>query len=1531
MCFWKLSLICLCLPIELYAEEKIVNFRSYSQQQGLSQVSVTAITQDHLGFIWAGTQDGLNRFDGTRFKVFRHDPQQPHSLSDNYVISLFTDRDGGLWIGTANGGLNRYNRTTGGFDHFRQDPKDPNNFPSSTIPIIYQGETGPVWVGSGAGLSRHEPETDRFTHFPHALREKANASSKLIGSLLETRDGRMWVGLNGLQLLDQATGIIRYPALIQRYPHLKSAFISSMEETARGRLWIGTRYGLYHLNLETEELRSYFQGGSHGLANDSITDLHYDRNGHLWVSTYGGGLYQYDPERDQFVSYRDTKGKSNARKNYCLFEDRVGHLWIGSEFYGIDVYNPSAATFKHLRQNPAGTQGLSADGVWSINENDQGQVLIGTDQGLDLYDQKKGVIEIKGVLSQEQFAKTVRVVFTDSRGYLWFGFARSEGLYRLNPRDGSVGKIALETVLSLAEDANGLIWTAGYGGLHCIDKDLSIRHHYTENDTPNRGLNDKALTIVLPDEHNDGVVWSGSWHEGLNRLNLSDGTFRYITFDPDNPHGLSHKLVTSLLQDQQDPDRLWVGTGSGLNYLAKDGGSNRIYRTEDGLSSNVINSVQEDSQHRIWAATNRGLSLFDPQTETFRTFDHSDGQPITEFTFNASYKDRVGRLYFGGVNGLVIVDPTQITLDSHPAPLVLSQFLVANRPMDPVSIDRDSPLEGTIDSISQITLGHDVSMISFEMASLDYMAPLRCRYAYLLEGYDSEWINTSAEHRRATYTQLPAGHYIFRARATNRDGVWSSESIGLKLVVLPPIWLSLWAIAAYTLALLGLVIWYLLMQKHKLEQSRKIAQQQRQLAEKDRATAMRLRELDKLKDTFLANTSHELRTPLHGIIGLAEGLIQGAAGPINHDVAENLSMVVSSGRRLSSLVNDILDFAKLEQGELVLEIKAVDLYGLTEVVLALTQPLARGKQLKLVNQVARDLPAASADEDRVLQILHNLIGNAVKFTHAGEVVVTACLQEDRLVVSVRDSGIGIPADSHEKIFRDFEQADGDVARVYSGTGLGLAISQQLVILQGGEIGVESEVGKGSVFWFTLPVSSERAAGPKPIGVSRLGDKDWLETEPRPPFPMSEAGFRILVVDDEPVNRRVLCNHLIPLGYQVFEASDGEAALHFLEQHRSIDLILLDVMMPGQSGYQVCSELRKTRALEELPVIFLTARNQVTDLVSAFEAGGNDFLTKPVAREELLPRVETHLKLLDIKRNLDQMVRERTDELEEKNKHILMNQDQLILQEKLASMGALTAGIAHELKNPLNFISNFALINHDLVAELRDDLMSEESIQHEQSRMQIEESLDCLTTNTGTIHEHSKRANRIIGNMMEVTGGKKGELQPTDLAELLDEVAQITYLGLISEEHQLPVKWERVYDKNLAPVEVVTRDMSRVFMNLIKNALEALQTQAISDPQHQPFIQLSTHQDKRGTTVTIRDNGTGIKAEDLPNIFTPFFTTRTNQGKNVGLGLAISWDIVAGHGGKLEVATEESAYTKMTIHLPLATQAGKAMAKEVTAG
>ena len=1220
-------------------------FKHLSLEDGLSQVSVLCLIQDHEDFIWFGTAEGLNRFDGYKFTVFRHSPREADSLSSSYIYSLVEDRENRLWVGTRKG-LDRYDRDRGGFvryahplvkhvtfvgesdqgflwvgtlneglwrfypDRMHFEPLTPNRDPAPNMVLNVLEEPETLWIGSSGGLLRMSNEETRPQMI--ALGDEMPDS---INHIFRDSFGRLWVCTEkGLFYKPDDADFQDY-ILEPEYGQVIA--VEYMFQDSLDRIWFGTDLGLFRLAPD-QTLTRFREGEGWGLRDNWVRSMIEGRDRILWFGTTTAGAAYLDMEAKSFgsISSRGPEGYQLAGDRVIgIHVDQNGILWVGSYGYGLTRLDREERSSRYFKHDPNDESSLSSNQISVVYTDLAERLWVGTWQ------------------------RGLNVMLDDETGFRRFG-----------SEPGKTTSLLNDSIRTIMEDSSYRLWVGTIGGLNLADRVEGTFQRFPFN--PEGESLFVEVSSISEDE--DGTFWVGTEGVGLARFFPDEGRYEWPAR---NSMPAIDERVMSLLPGEGR--LLWVGTGKGLYRLDKADMSTRFYDRDDGLSNDTIYALLPDRQRRIWISTNAGISCFNPATEVFRNYDTGDGVTGTEFNRGGYYHDPdTGELFFGSISGLTHFFPQLIVDNAFVPPIRVTELMVNHQPVT---------LRNERDASGALVLDYSDKIFSLEFAALAYADPQKNQYAYRLEPFEQSWISVDAERRIATYTNLPAGSYRFRVKGSNQDGLWNESGLTLRLEIRPPPWRTWWALLIYGALTVSFLWWYLSLQRDRLMRERRIAEQERQVAEKDRQiaeqarlTAEHLRQLDRLKDEFLANTSHELRTPLNGIIGLAESLLDGAGGPMSTAARNNLDMIVSCGRRLANLVNDILDFSKLKNHSLDLNRQPVDLFALVDVVLALTHPLTRGKSLELISEIPIDLPPAYGDEDRLQQIMLNLVGNAVKFTEKGRVTISAEQEDARLVIRVADTGIGIPEEKFAHIFKSFEQLDGTIIRQAGGTGLGLAITRKLVELHDGHIQVASRVGEGSVFSFTLPIATEDPPGAMEESIPAI------EIEPKPsvddasvpaentdkvPALKRETPFRILVVDDEPVNRLVLLNHLSLHDYRVTEASGGPEAMRILADEEPFDLILLDIMMPGMSGYQFCEELRNRYPLQELPVIFLTARNRASDMMTGFSSGANDFLTKPVNKVELLSRVRTHLQLLDTNRNLEARVVNRTRELSEKNQEL----------------------------------------------------------------------------------------------------------------------------------------------------------------------------------------------------------------------------------------------------------------------------------------
>lgn len=1252
---------------------------------------INTIGQDAEGFMWFGGANGLARYDGYNLVIYRQIETDPYSLSNSYVNDIHLSADGNLWIATR-GGLSRYDAASNRFNHFTPPPASKESINNYEIMAIEETDDGRFWLANRNNLYSFNRSNSQFEL--HSLTEASETDSdSLLYALVKDQQGVLWIGHQdrGISRFDPATGAVRR---YQREQGLGFDDIRELYVDSSNNLWAGSYGGgLFMLDAKRERFMSVMHDSSQE-KSAIVWSVLEDRQKNLWVGD-GSAVYARAAGGDYFSRFTYDESNPASPGNFvvnALFEDAAGDIWQGYFPSGVDVVDRQASIFNNYRHSSTNTNTITEGGVLSALKDSSGNLWIGTGYGLNYFEpqtQRFTRYRYDPANPASMSGNTVLSLAMGDNQQLWLGIWAG-GLNRLDIASGTVTRylpdasnpnaIRGREAWSVMRDRQGYIWIATEEGLNRYDPATDSFRYFVP--PPEQVDGDKTLYARVVYQDRQGNIWVG----GISGLYLFDPvaeTFtRYRHIDND-PSTLGADFVFAIYEDSRA--NLWVGTdGGGVSLLDRTSGKFTSFTTRDGLADEVVAGIIEDPQGYLWFGTQKGIARFDPDKKQFRTFDKRHGLNDNLFNRNAPLVMDSGELFFGNSKGFLVFDPAAITTNDYSPPVVFTNLLILNKPAEVSSTG--APLNAAINHVTDINLTHKDLVFTLEFSALNYQMAEQNQYAYRLLGFDSEWIYSGTK-RTATYTNLDSGDYIFEVKASNNDGVWSEHQARLNIHVAPPMWFSWWAYILYALIAVLLFYWFVRIQQLKLRY-------EQQRVEQERSLVRRLQEVDKLKDEFLANTSHELRTPLNGIIGLAESLMDGTN--VTAQMRYSLGLISASGKRLAALVNDILDFAKLKNQGVQLHKKPVDLRVLVDIVITLTRPLVGDKPLQLINKVPDNIPAAEADEDRLLQILHNLIGNAVKFTHEGTVIVSARVSDNQLVVRVADTGIGIPADQFTTVFQAFRQIDGRIERSYGGTGLGLSITKQLVELHGGEIALKSTLGQGSVFSFSLPLAQSAAASAAPNDTPPLLSEVVQATaaplnEPRRVRTDQPHQGHVLVVDDDSVNRLVLVNHLAQHNYRVTEAVSGEDAIALVEKHLDIDLVLLDIMMPKMSGYETCKRLREQYRTYELPIIFLTARSQTQDLVMGFEVGANDYLIKPITKEELLARVDMHLQLYSATQYLDRKVAERTEELRAKNEGL--KEAQLALESAYQKLEEAS------LSDPLTGLHNRRFLSKSMAADI----------------------------------------------------------------------------------------------------------------------------------------------------------------------------------------------------------------------------------------
>ncbi len=1244
----------------LHAQQPDLKFTHLTVEDGLSNGIVWRILQDSRGYMWFGTQDGLNRYDGNTITVFNQFNAQ---FGENESVEhLGEDKSGNLWFVARN--FYKFNPTT---ETFSIIPLDSIIDWKLGYRRIFNDRNDNIWVINIGDSSTSFYKTSVVTETPQLIYNIPGLSSEKANSMpiAEDNSGNIWfANLSGLFKYDSETeDIVHYISEPGNPNSLSNNNIQSIHIDTEGIIWRGTEKGvLNRFNPQTGHFR-YFQVPISG--NSVLKALHEDQSGMLWIVTSFNGLFLFDKEKEQFFHYQhDPFDKSSLPSDRLesIYEDREGTIWIGTVGNGVSKYSPSQQRFGRYRHDPSNPNSLRDNNVWAIFEDREGVLWFGHNKGLDSYHPK--TMQVMHYENDPDNPASIKVggnisaIFEDSNGVLWVG-SYGGGLNHMNKKRGLFrhfvynpeieNGISSNYVLSIYEDSKAILWIGvlvAMGGFDSGQPNTGLSSLDHKNEEFKQYPDFLADGVNMIYEDSNGELWI-SRESGISKFNREKEQFHSYSFNPTD--STSNRFSFTI--HESSSEILWVGSQTGLYNFNRETETFSNYTEKDGLANDAIYGILEDDHGNLWLSTNGGLSKFNPAKETFRNYDVSDGLLSNEFRESSYFKGADGTMYFGSTNGVTAFHPDSVKDNSHIPAIKITDFKLFNKP---VAIGGDSPLQQSISTTKELTLTHEQNIFSFEFAALSYAAPEKNKYKYKLEGLEEDWNEVDSKQRIATYTNLDAGDYTFRVLGSNNDGIWNEEGASLKVKILPPWWETTWFRTIIgVLIVSGLFGGYrvrvrnLENQKRLLEtevkdrtkdlkaakehaeaatEQAEVAREQAEVAKEQAEVAREESEIAKekaevanqAKSTFLANMSHELRTPLNSIIGFTGLMLKGFAGPVTGEQNKQLSMVQNSGNHLRSLIDEILNLAKIEAGKLELNPAPIHLPPFLETLAGVIRSQTQAKQLQFIFEKPDSLPQSIlADETRLRQILINLLSNAVKFTDKGQVkLVVENLKSTDETCSLRfqisDTGVGLTPEQIGKIFLPFEQV-GEAKRQAEGTGLGLAITRQLVKMMGGEIKVKCKPGQGSRFWFDLsfPIVDVEVKE-KPVQYQKItGYKGTRQ--------------KVLVVDDNLENRLVLVNLLAPLGFEVTQAEDGRQGLAKAGEFHP-DLILMDLRMPVMSGLEAVAAIRRIPGLKKIPIIAASASVLPEDQEESRLAGCDGFLPKPVQFDELLKMLQEHLTL-----------------------------------------------------------------------------------------------------------------------------------------------------------------------------------------------------------------------------------------------------------------------------------------------------------------
>ena len=1224
---------------------------------GLSQGSVFSIIQDHKGFIWIGTRDGLNKYDARKFTIYRNNPKDPTSLGHNFIQSIFEDSKQRLWVGTLSG-LNLYNRDT---DHFTQLKFLKNNGDILLVPPtifhIMEDSRQQVWFATSQGLFRiHEGanlyvESVLFKGFKDRTGKVFDFD--IFRYVFEDREGHIWVCVDNMvvklpvlvkggQVRDILSAVILDTGALDKVDNRTTAII----ETNPGELWVATRNnGVKVLDKGLNVIRQFRSGANNPLSliDNDIRSLLKDKKGNVWIGT-GTGLSLFDGVR--FHSFHATGLRDDLSNNSIrpIFQDSRGSIWIGTYYGGVNIVDQTSPAFKNYAYDPL-RNSLSFNVVSQFIEDENKNLIIGTEGGgVNFFNVKTGVFKTARHGEGNLSSNNVKSICRTRDGDLWVGTyqaglnVRKKGENRFknfkhNRADGY--SLVNDNVYALLEDRQGDLWIGTFGGGLQVWRKKDEMRSEVYNIANGRLRSDMIRTIF---EDSKGNLWAGSqW--GLYVKWSGTTLFEAFLHNEQDPNSISGNDITCIFEDHKGS--IWIGTNMrGLNMYSPKEKTFRQLDQSDGLAGNSIFGILDDGHDRLWISTNGGLSCLEVSTGEVRNYNHFDGLIGDEFIPNAALKLYDGRMAFGSFSGFTIFHPDSIVVSTFEPPVVFTGFKVFNK---------EVVLQGTndISSMSEISLKHDQNVFSLEFSVLNYVIPDKNRFAYFLEGFDKDW--NYVDNPLITYTNLNPGTYKLLVKGTNNDGVWVKQPTVLKIKILPAPWKTWWAYTAYVLISLIGIYFILRFVRDRNRLKNKLYLEQLAFEKQ--------KEIQEERLNFFSNVSHEIRTPLSLIVGPLERIKN------NFDIPQEARKLLLTAHgnvtRLTDLVNQLLYFRTQEQRLGDVTFTNIPISGFIQELLKRFSFSFEEKGVKLlfVDDLPQDFQII-ADPDKLEKIIVNLVSNALKFTEKGGEVrldIHRKKGEKNYNIIVSDTGIGISEKDIPHLFERFFKASSK-GEIFPGFGIGLALVKSLVEVHGGEISVHSDLQKSgnrynTVFQITMPLGLDRSYDNMSHELDTLDDKtetentaSYLHEISDDDMDTKESKPILLVVEDNSELRTFIADSLNSK-YDVLTAENGDIAWEIVKEE-SPDIVISDIMMPGSDGIGLLQKIRSDKNTNHIPVILLTALTAEPHVIHAFREGTDDYITKPFSVDILLAKIDNIFKtrkLLEEKFTRDYLLEPQKDE------------------------------------------------------------------------------------------------------------------------------------------------------------------------------------------------------------------------------------------------------------------------------------------------
>lgn len=1256
----------------------------YSTDKELSNSLINAVYQDRKGFIWIATENGLNKFDGTRFSIYRHNATDSTSLKNNYVRTLFEDSRGNFWIGCING-LQRYDRATDNFHELFISRKDGRKNPHITS--IIERRNGDLWIAtSGQGaISLKKNSNPASFHIETELTDRIG--SNYLNVIFEDSRQNLWIAT-------EEKGLYRYSPENKELKSYKAPYhiagddVSAICEDAHGQIFVGTlTKGLFRLSSRQEG--NFEPVLYQNRMNLNIRTLIIDTRGKLIIGTDGEGVKEYQPQQDIIVDSEINAGPFDFSKSkvHSLIEDKDHNLWLGIFQKGLILVPGISNKFDYYGYKSIHNNTIGSSCVMAIHTDEQATIWIGTDNdGLyAINDQGKQLRHYTHQAGNPQSVPgTILCLYEDSNQELWLG-SYFNGLARMNKQTGTcqdatsllqgnlnAGKPKVSCII---EDKNKNLWVGTYGsGLYKINLPTQHVTYYestrNENDdwSINRLPND-WISYLLEDR--EGMIWIGTY-KGLAVLNPQ--TDNFINYKKQN-NLLPGYVVYSLLESSNG--EIWAGTSEGLVCLNKDRLTPVLFTTADGLPSDIICGLAEDEKKNIWISTHQGISKLNPPEKKFINYYAGDGLQGNEFTRTAVFKDKRGKIFFGGTNGVTAFYPQDITEIKKEMNVLITGFHVANRPVKKGDKSGNNVITDTaVMDTEQFTLAYNENTFRIDFSVLEFSNPDRISYQYKIKELGDEWISTQPGTNRVTYSSLKPGKYTFSVQARDHNNFSNIRTV--TIAITPPWYQTWWAKVIWgclgALLIYALTMYILSRIRHRQEVMRQ----------------KHMEQINEAKLQFFINISHEIRTPMTFIISPLEKLLA------EHSEKQPVYlMIYRNAQRILRLINQLMDIRKLDKGQMHLKFRETDIVGFINDLMQTFNYQAQKKNITFTFE--KELEGADSlkvwiDLNNFDKVLMNVLSNAFKYTHEGgniEVLLKTGHNDayrgalkDYFEIDITDNGIGIDKNKIEQIFERFYQIDNDMTQSNFGTGIGLHLSRSLVELHHGIIKAENrEDGQGTRFIIRLPLGSnhlkaEELENPEETGseptISQLPKDSIYETEEENKTneyrkPKAKTRYRVLIVEDDEEIRRYIRSEL-DSDFRIYECTNGREGLETILKEKP-DLVISDVMMPEMDGITLCRKIKQNININHIPIILLTAKSKAEDQIEGLEIGADAYIVKPFNTELLRTTISNLIANRERLRGKlvgEQQVEEKITKIEMKsNDEILMSKVMKTINDHLA--------------------------------------------------------------------------------------------------------------------------------------------------------------------------------------------------------------------------------------------------------------------------